>query len=99
MKERKGLYLELMTPQEIAFKGSAEYIQLPGYEGEVGILQGHAPLLSLLLPGKILIRAKGKEILLVTGEGFVQVLNNMVSVLVTSAVRPEGTDIGEKEQP
>lgn len=96
MKVQKGLYLELMTPQEIAFKGSAEYIQLPAYEGEVGILQGHAPLLALMVAGKTLIRAKGKEIFLVTGEGFVQVLNDMVSVLVTSAVRPEDIDLEEK---
>jgi F-type H+-transporting ATPase subunit epsilon len=98
MKVKKGLYLELMTPEEIAFKGNADYIQLPAYEGEVGILQGHAPLLALLLQGETLIRSRGRDIWLATGDGFVQVLENRVSVLVFYATRPENVNVEEIER-
>ncbi len=79
------------------FKGDVEYLQIPGWEGEMGILKNHAPLIALLRPGEAMARAEGRDYYMAIGDGFVKVKDNKVLVLVSFALRPEEIDRGENE--
>lgn len=49
------MQLQLITPEKILFEGEAQQVQVPGTEGEFGVLTGHAPFISTLKPGVITI--------------------------------------------
>jgi F-type H+-transporting ATPase subunit epsilon len=73
--------VEIITPDENLFKGAAESIVVPGSTGLIGILNDHAPFITTLQKGSVVITtAKGEETFDVKG-GVVEVLNNKVIVL------------------
>lgn len=73
--------VEIITPDQNLFKGTAESIVVPGSTGLIGILKDHAPFITTLQNGNIVITtAKGEETFNVKG-GVVEVLNNKVIVL------------------
>lgn len=79
----KELYLEIITPENTVFEGEIESVQLPGSMGLFEVLVNHAPLISSLDKGKIRVRTKDKkESFFEVKNGFVEVLNNKVIVLV-----------------
>ena len=88
----KNFHLEIVTPLALKFEGEVTMVRLPGVEGEMGILAGHAPLLALLEPGVSEYRAKDLDFPLASGAGFVKVAENRVVVMVDSAERPEEID-------
>ncbi len=94
----KGIALELVTAEQVKYKGDVEYVRLPAWEGEVGLLPNHAPMMALLLPGESLVRARGREILLATGEGFLKIRDNQLTVLVSFATRADEVEISEAER-
>lgn len=56
-----SFHVELVTPEETVFSGEAEMVQVPGAEGEFGVLAGHAPLVALLQPGLVKIRGRSHD--------------------------------------
>ena len=50
-----GLHFELVSPAKLLFSGDVEQVQIPGAEGEMGIFAGHAPVLSTLRPGVVVV--------------------------------------------
>jgi F-type H+-transporting ATPase subunit epsilon len=80
--------LEILTPEHKVFSGKVYGIQLPGTNGSFEILEKHAPMIASLKKGKMkVIKAKngvGNETYEITG-GFVEILNNNVSVLIEDA--------------
>ncbi len=78
--------LEILTPEKKIFSGDVYGVQLPGIDGMFEVLEKHAPLISALKAGKLKI-LKDKSI--TSGyeiqSGFVEVLNNVTSVLVEGA--------------
>jgi len=87
------LLLRVVTPDRQVVREDVEEIQVPGREGYLGILPGHAPLLSELKPGEMSYR-QGKNVrrLAVSG-GFLEVLPEQVTVLAESAERQEEIDV------
>lgn len=81
----KQFSLEIVTPSKMAFSGQVTSAVLPGVEGELGILAGHAALLAILNPGITRYVANGKTQQLVTGAGFVEVCDNKAVVVVDLA--------------
>lgn len=75
--------LEILTPTGKIFSGDVLGVQLPGIAGSFEVLDGHAPLVSALKPGslKIIVEKSRNEFYQIQG-GFVEVLNNKVTVLV-----------------
>lgn len=74
--------LKVASPEEIMFENEVDFVALPGKEGQLGILPNHAPLLSALREGQIKIeQPTGTKIFNISG-GFVEVLNNKVTVLI-----------------
>jgi len=80
--------IEILTPEKKLFSGDAYGIQLPGISGSFEVLEKHAPMVSALGTGavKILLDKTGKSNSFTINSGFVEVLNNQVSVLVEGSV-------------
>lgn len=84
--------LEIITPIAQAFAGEVSLVELPGVEGQMGILAGHEPLLALLVPGVVHVRDRRHDLYFAMGSGFVQVVENRATVLSMFAQRPEEID-------
>ena len=90
----KAINLEIVTPDRIFFRGQVQSITVPGIEGYLGILPGHAPLLAELRIGVISYRlATDEEQRLFCSWGFVEVLPDRVSVLAEIVEKPEEIDV------
>ncbi|PKL80880.1 MAG: ATP synthase F1 subunit epsilon [Ignavibacteriae bacterium HGW-Ignavibacteriae-4] len=83
----KILYLEIITPKEVIFKGDVQAVTVPGSKSPFQILFNHAPIVSSLDEGQIKIAdANNKELVYTNGTGFVELQNNRISILVEDAV-------------
>ena len=85
--------LRIVTPDRQVVREDAEEMQLPGKEGYMGILPGHAPLISELKIGEITYRSGGKSNHLAVFWGFVEVLPEQVTVLAEVAEKAEEIDV------
>lgn len=92
------LQLIVVTPETTVLDEPVEFVALPLYDGEIGILPGRAPLIGRLGYGELRFNsATGSHRYYVDG-GFVQVADNVVSVLTNRAVPAEAIDRGLAEQ-
>jgi F-type H+-transporting ATPase subunit epsilon len=73
--------LEILTPDKKVFEGEATSVTLPGTLGSFEILNHHAPIISTLQDGKLVVRGSGKEEVFLIQGGVVEALNNVVTVL------------------
>ena len=87
------LSLEVATPERSLVRESVSDLQLPGKNGYMGILPGHAPLLGLLGIGLLTYMWEGKKRYLSVHQGFVEVLDDHVRVLADVAERAEEIDV------
>ena len=81
------LKVSVISPEAVLFEGETDSVVAPAYDGEVGILTGHAPLMALLGNGELRLGAGGGRRFKVSG-GFMQVLNNEVRVVTEKATAP-----------
>ncbi len=78
--------LEILTPEKKIFSGDVYGVQLPGIDGMFEVLEKHAPLISALKAGKLkILKDKSATSSYEIQSGFVEVLNNVTSVLVEGA--------------
>ncbi|HEV8081880.1 MAG TPA: ATP synthase F1 subunit epsilon [Chitinophagaceae bacterium] len=78
--------LEILTPEKKIFSGDVYGVQLPGIDGSFEVLEKHAPLVSALKAGKLkILKDKTATSSYEIQSGFVEVLNNVTSVLVEGA--------------
>jgi F-type H+-transporting ATPase subunit epsilon len=80
------LKLQIITPEALIFEGDVDSVQLPGAEGEMGILPQHETLISELKAGEVHILQKGQTQILAIGEGFAEITGTSVGVLTDGAV-------------
>jgi F-type H+-transporting ATPase subunit epsilon len=86
------LHLEFVSPESVLFSSDVDQVDLPGAEGDMGILAGHAPLVTPLRPGIVTIyRGGAREAVVVTG-GFAEVGPAGLTVLADRAVAREDFD-------
>lgn len=90
--------LEIVTPTRLLVKDAAEEAQIPGLSGYMGILPGHAPLLTELAVGVITYKSNGTSHTLSVAWGFVEVLPDKVTILAEAAERPQEIDIARAEK-
>jgi F-type H+-transporting ATPase subunit epsilon len=85
--QSKALQIELVAADRVVWSGQAREVLARTVAGDLGVLSGHAPLLSLLVPGVVEIRPlEGAEIVRVAvGDGFLSVSDNHVSILSEDA--------------
>jgi F-type H+-transporting ATPase subunit epsilon len=84
--------LEIVTPSRLLVKEAAEEAQVPGLSGYLGILPGHAPLISELAVGILTYKASGTTHTLSVAWGFMEVLPDKVTILAEAAERPPEID-------
>ncbi|MBW4890941.1 ATP synthase F1 subunit epsilon [Mucilaginibacter sp. HMF5004] len=77
--------LEILTPDKKIFEGEVRSVTVPGTMGSFEILNNHAPIISTLDDGKLIVRTAGKEEVFLVKGGVVEVLNNQVMVLAEAA--------------
>ena len=77
------LKVSVISPEAVLFEGETDSVVAPAFDGEVGILTGHAPLMALLGNGQLRLGGAGRRFN-VSG-GFMQVLNNQVRVVTEKA--------------
>ena len=91
------LLLEIVTPERLAYSDTVDSVQLPGIEGELGVLPHHAPLVSMLGVGELRIRKGGAEESFAIAGGFLQVRPDRVVVMAETADLASEIDL-EKAQ-
>src|SRR5713101_4141637 len=87
-----ALKLIVVTPERKAVETEAEQVQMPGALGYLGILPGHAPLITQLATGVLSYRSGGAEKRLAVSAGFAEVANDTVTVLADLAEEPSQID-------
>jgi len=86
------MLLEIVTPEGVSFSSQVDEVLLPGTEGELGILPMHAPLITTIIPGELVVRSGGKTSYLVVGDGFAEIDQRHVAVLTDMAVEEDDID-------
>jgi F-type H+-transporting ATPase subunit epsilon len=90
----KTLQVDVVSTEKEVFSGKAQFVALPGEQGELGILPGHTPLITRIRPGTVRIKMEdGDEELLFVAGGILEVQPGGVSVLADTAIR--GKDLDE----
>ena len=90
--------LEVVTPERLLVKEQVEEAQIPGKNGYLGVLPGHAPLLAELGTGFLSYAVGGKTRYLAIHGGFVEVLPDHVRVLANAGERAEEIDVERARQ-
>ncbi len=85
--------LEIVTPEKKVVDTAATEAQIPGKNGYLGVLPGHAPLITELAVGEVTFRAGGDEQRLAVAWGFAEVLPDKVTILAETAERPSEIDV------
>ena len=88
------IHVDVVSAEEQIFSGEAEFVVLPGVDGELGIYPRHTPLLTAIKPGAVRIKLPGQaedELVFVQG-GFLEVQPNVVTVLADTAIRAHDLD-------
>ncbi|HEY3971351.1 MAG TPA: F0F1 ATP synthase subunit epsilon [Candidatus Sulfotelmatobacter sp.] len=88
-----SLKLEIVTPEKKVVDAAVEEVQIPGKNGYLGVLPGHAPLITELAVGEIKYCENSKEFLLAVAWGFAEVLPDKVTILAETAERPTEIDV------
>ena len=89
-----NLTLKIVTPEEEVLNEQIDSVYLPTPQGEIGILPGHASLITKVIPGELRIKKGSKDSFFATGEGFIQVQDNLITLLTDMAV--DESSINEK---
>lgn len=79
------LHVSVISPERVLFEGEAESVVAPAYDGEVGILEHHAPMMTLLGRGELRLRTGGDTQRFAVEGGFLQVVDNAVRVVTEKA--------------
>ena len=87
------LELQIVAPDKLLVHEQVEQVQIPGKNGELGILPGHAPLITTLAIGEISYRQGTNTQYLAVAWGFAEVLPNKVTILADTAERAEEIDV------
>ena len=95
----KELYIEIITPSKVAFKGNVKSINIPGVLGNFQVLFNHAPILSSFEIGVIkIVDTENNVTEFSTGGGTVEVLTNKILVLAESLEKKEEIDTARAEE-
>lgn len=93
------LMVDVVSTERSIFSGEARFVEVPGAQGELGVLPGHTPLLTGVRPGTVRIEAAdGSETYLYIAGGFVEIQPDRVTVLADTAMRADSLDHARAER-
>ena len=81
------MHVEILTPDAHVFTGEAEVVTLPGVDGSFQILDHHAPMVSILQAGPVVVKSRTGEQRFNTTGGVAEVTDNKVAVLAESVIK------------
>ena len=92
MPEDKKLLCQIVTPETIVLDRAVDFVAVPLYDGELGVLPGRAPVVGRLGYGELRARTDGSIARYYIDGGFLQIRDNVVSVLTARAIPAEKID-------
>ncbi|WP_094752698.1 F0F1 ATP synthase subunit epsilon [Psychromonas sp. CD1] len=99
MTKAMTTHLDVVSVEESLFSGRVSHLSVSGQEGELGIMPGHAPLLTAIKPGLIkLVKQGGAEEVIYISGGFLEVQPGCVTLLADTAIRAEDLDQAKAEE-
>jgi F-type H+-transporting ATPase subunit epsilon len=93
-----SLHFELVSPERLLMSDDVDAVEIPGTEGDMGILPGHAPVLSTLRPGVVTVTRGGKNERIFVRGGFAEVNPQGLTVLAEVAIPIAELDAGKIAQ-
>ena len=93
-----SLKIDIVTAERIVYSAEVEAVIAPGVEGQLGILPHHAPLMTILQAGELVVRKGGQEEIMAISGGFLEVRPDHVIVLADQAERAEEIDAARAEE-
>lgn len=93
-----AIQVEIVTRDRSLYAGEADMVLLPGVEGQMGVMEGHEPLLSTLDIGEIVLRSGDQTEYIAVSGGVVEVRPDKVTVLAEAAEHADEIDIERAEQ-
>ncbi|MBT4277225.1 F0F1 ATP synthase subunit epsilon [Candidatus Falkowbacteria bacterium] len=89
---------EIVTPEKTVLKDEIDQITIPTQDGQITVLPGHIPLVSVLVPGEIITKKGKEEVTMAVSGGFVEVLVDKIVILADTAERAEEIDEKRAEE-
>ena len=89
---------EIVTAERVVYSDEVDVVVAPGVEGQLAILPNHAPLMTMLQPGELMIRKAGEEESIFVSGGFLEMQGNKVIVLADTAERAEEIDTARADE-
>jgi F-type H+-transporting ATPase subunit epsilon len=89
--------LEIITAERVVYSEDVDIVVAPGIEGQLGILPHHAPLMTMLQPGELMVRKNNQEELMFVSGGFLEVRGDKVVILADVAERADEIDVARAE--
>jgi F-type H+-transporting ATPase subunit epsilon len=80
-----ALHFELVSPEKLLFSGDVDQVDVPGVEGDFGVLEGHAPLVATLRPGILTVHGSGGPTRIVVLGGFAEVSEKGLTIVADLA--------------
>ena len=93
-----NIRLEIVTAERQTFADDVHAVIVPGIEGQMTILPHHAPLMTMLQSGELIIKKEGEEVYLFISGGFLEVRPDKVVILADACERCEEIDITRAEE-
>ena len=89
--------VDIVTAERLVFSEDADIVMVPGVDGELGILPHHAPIMTMIKPGEVLVRKGSEEYSLAVSGGFLEVKPDHITILADAAERADEIDIARAE--
>ena len=93
----RKLKVAVISPTEVGFEGTGDSVVVPAHDGLMGILRGHAPMMTLLGTGEVTVRDGASIYRIAVSGGFLQVVDNEVSVLAERVGQPTSDESGTED--
>ncbi|MDF0522326.1 F0F1 ATP synthase subunit epsilon [Bradyrhizobium yuanmingense] len=78
-------HFDLVSPEKLAFSGEVDQVDIPGVEGDFGVLAGHAPVVAAVRPGILTVTTGGRHEKIIVLGGLAEVSENGLTVLADVA--------------
>jgi len=91
-KTMATFHFDLVSPEKLAFAGEVDQVDVPGVEGDFGVLAGHAPVVAAIRPGILTISTGGAHQKVIVLGGLAEVSDNRLTVLADVATSIEDVD-------
>jgi len=85
-------HFDLVSPEKLAFSGEVDQVDVPGVEGDFGVLAGHAPVVAAIRPGILTVTSEGRHQKIIVLGGLAEMSDNGLTVLADVATSLEDLD-------